>query len=150
MAHLRRSTTTGRLLKNAAGHLVNECCPCDPDEIPSSITIDLTNLDASGCAQGTPCSPDDAATIVIDLAGVAYDGTYCHYYTDFGAGHLCWGGYPRTDIRLWWSASSCRWLISFSHWNQSSTLYGPSTHRDPTGIYRPGPTDCVTGVLEVS
>lgn len=33
MAHLKKSATNGHLLKNATGHLINECGgnPCDPD-----------------------------------------------------------------------------------------------------------------------
>jgi hypothetical protein len=143
MAHLKKSSTTGHLLKNSAGHLVNGCdCTCDPDALPSPIIVDLTNLDISACSEDT-CSPDQQARVY------AYQTSgYCTYYDAFET--WCRNGKKLRQIYIYWSDVNCRWLASVSGYGLLAYLEGSSTDpTNPSGTYTKYGSGCATGSFEV-
>ena len=143
MAHLKKSSTTGHLVKNAAGHLVNGCnCTCDPDAIPSAITIDLTNLDLSGCDQ--TCSPDDSSPWAADQS----EGE-CEYQTT-GTPPLCWDGFSIETIYVWFDADLCQWKGEVEGTGSGGGEFaGPSGFSNgPAGTYT-RTSGCATGSFEV-
>ena len=144
MAHLKKSSTTGHLLKNSAGHLVNGCdCTCNYATLPSPIICNLTNLVLSGCTYST-CTGSATARWYL------YQQPYsCYYYKVWGdLDVICWDGHKVKSIYISWSDSNCRWEGTVSSWNLLANLVGPSTPQDPSGTYTVT-SGCASGSLEI-
>jgi hypothetical protein len=128
-------------------------CTCDPDAIPSSLTIDMTNLDLSGCSESANCSPDGPST---QPASITY---LCDYRTDASNSrpwYFCWDGKKLAYIDIEWRSDLCRWTVIVSIALEGAgggMFYGPACFSNgPVGTYistdRPG--SCARGSIEVS
>jgi hypothetical protein len=122
-------------------------CTCDPDALPTSITIDLTNADFSGCS-GTACSPDDDPPVkTLDALGY---GTCEYLDTEEPPTSVCWNGILVFPVQVVWT-EYCRWAMIVNTDGGGVLFVGPNTPNNPTGTYTPAAWYyCATGTIEVT
>jgi hypothetical protein len=138
-------------------------CPCDPDAAPSSVTVDLTNLNLDdGCifdngANPTPCGSSTPVQTTLFQTGS------CLYSSD---GNLCRDGWT-FSLEIQWDVERCRWTATISLpnapnwplWMGGGVYEGPPFHTypcdgtstdptDPSGTYTPV-GGCPGGSFEV-
>jgi hypothetical protein len=127
-------------------------CTCDPDAIPSSLTIDLTNLDLSGCP--TSCSPDDSSSVTMPLQ------INCYYFFQPRQPpayvlpyHWCWNGKKIDNMAVYWDAGTCRWMGTVAIQEEGADggqFVGPKCFsKGPYGTYT-RINGCSAGSFEVS